>query len=134
MSNATLRTALAALTPTGVARVYDHPPNDVEVADLPAMWPDGFSADHDFQTYSGPLVRVERTADLVVAVKPLGMATNDERQDARITIADALADELDDDDLTGFQITGLSIKSDSVTINGVAYVGLIATVTVREVI
>lgn len=133
MSNATLRTALTALTVTGVARVFQQRPDRLEVADLPAMWPDGFNSTLDFQTYSGALVTAERTAQLVVAVKPMGMSNDEERQDARITIADALETELDDNDLSGFNLMALAINSESVEVNGTAYIGLIANVTVEEV-
>ena len=133
MSNETLRTALTGLTVTGMGRVYDQHPETLEVADLPAMWPDGFGSEHDFQTYSGSMIRVVRTAELRLAVKPLGMSSNDERQDARITIADALETALKADNLTGFNFQTLSIESESVDVNGTAYAGLIASITVQEV-
>lgn len=132
MSYATLMSAAAGLTPAGVARVYEQHPETLEVADLPAMWPEPANGTMSVATYSGGLVWATRTVDIVVAVKPLAMSNQGEREDARATIADALETAIAGG-FSAFEVSQFEIDSEEISVNGVAYVGLRATVTASEV-
>ena len=132
MSYVTLMAAAAALTPVGIARVYEQHPETLEVADLPALWPEPANGTMSVATYSGGLVWATRTVDVVVAIMPIVMGTQGEREDARATMFDALETAIAGG-FSAFEVTGFEIDSEEISVNGVAYVGLRATVTASEV-
>lgn len=133
MSASTFRSALADLVVSGVARRFDQHPNiDAELGDLPAQWPRSVGGDHTTKTYTGLFFAAQRSAELVIAVRPGVMANNEENYTDLLTISDALETALDGNPLDGFHILEYSLSFDSVLVNGTSYVAVVADITVQE--
>ncbi len=89
---------LLAMAPTGVTRVFalgETPPASLNAADLPAMWLQAPSADHDIMTLQSGAHWPHYTAQIVVAVLPTaqGQTLGKAFQDT-LTIADNLVTAL----------------------------------------
>jgi len=90
---------LLAMAPTGVTRVFalgDTPPASLNAADLPAMWLQSPSAEHDIMTLQSGAHFPHYTAQVVVAVLPTaqGQSLGKAFQDT-LTIVDSLQTALD---------------------------------------
>ena len=126
--------ALNGLTVTGVTRAFAFEPNGLSTADLPALWvrlpASGLGIDSSYASAENYTSKT-RAAEIVIAIEAAGQETAAANTTAVLTVIDNLETALDTWDATRPGYVDYSIDSGQVTIGGVPYWAVIATVTTR---
>ena len=126
--------ALNGLTVTGVTRAFAFEPNGLDTADMPALWvrlpSSGLAVDSSYASADNDTSKT-RTAEIVIAVEAAGQGTASANTTSMLTMIDNLETTLDAWDATRPGYVDYSIDSGQVTIGGIPYWALIATVTTR---
>jgi hypothetical protein len=122
-------TALEALTVTGVTRKFTQgQPNSLNTADLPAQWVDLPRGESVPATCAGDMTRT-LTADLLVALEPVGQNTRPTNFDACVTMLDSLHTALDAADLGTDATPSWTSRLVFVTVNTIDYWAVSTEVT-----
>lgn len=115
---------LEALTVTGVTRKFTQgQPNTLNTADLPAQWVDLPRGESVPATCVGDMTRT-LTADLMIALEPVGQNQKPTNFDAVVTMLDSLHTALDAASFGTMSIPGWNSKLVIVTVNTVDYWGV----------
>ncbi len=126
--------ALNSLVVTGVTRRYAYEPNGLSTADMPAQWVrlpgNGLGIDSAYASACNDTSK-ERNAELVIAVEAAGQETPGAATTALVAMADNLEAALDAFDATRPGYVNYAIDAGAVSVGGVAYWALTATVTTR---
>lgn len=124
--------SLAGLSITGVERTYDHPPESVNSADLPASFPRLVAA---VEGGAGGTLTVQTsggwptyTAELVVLVEALELGTNSGNWDNALTMVDSVAIALRSADIAKSLLGWTSTLVNEV-VGEESYWAVVATVT-----
>lgn len=128
-------TAVSGLSVTGIKRQYDHVPNQVTTADLPASFVRLPSGGINYETLSTCSTSGNtRTCDLVVLVEAAGQGNPSPNYDATIAAIDNLESALRTaaEDATIMPFLEFAITSGAVGVGGSNYWGITATVTGSE--
>lgn len=125
---ATFLAALAGLSVTGVTKKFTYPPEALSSADLPAMWPQLPRGDDKPMTFGAAGGWPELIADLCIAVEPVGQSLQHSNFDTTVTALDNLGAALRGADI-GKGTLSWTIKSARITVAGIDYWGVVATVT-----
>lgn len=115
---------LEALTVTGVTRKFmQGQPNTLNTADLPAQWVDLPRGESVPATCAGDMTRT-LTADLMIALEPVGQNQKPTNFDAVVTMLDSLHTALDAVDLGTMAHPEWNSKLVILTVNTVDYWGV----------
>lgn len=121
--------ALEALVVTGVTRRYTSgQPSTLNTADLPAQWVDLPRGTSEPATCAHDMTRT-LTADLIVALEPVGQVTRVNNFAATVTMLDSLHTALDAADLGTDSIPSWSSRMAIVTVNTTDYWAVVTEVT-----
>lgn len=121
-------TALEALTVSGVTRKFTQgQPNSLNTADLPAQWVDLPRGESVPATCAGDMTRT-LTADLLIALEPVGQNQKPTNFDATVTMLDSLHTALDAADLGADTIPSWNSRLAIVTVNTIDYWAVITEV------
>lgn len=131
MTIRTFKDGLNALSIAGVNRRVDEINRDVNVADLPFQYCELPQTGSDFMTFTRLDINPIRTVDLVVIVRPIVMATNEENHDDLIDLADNVVTALAGS-ISNVHIDSYSLALEPRTIGGTDYHAVVATVTGRD--
>jgi len=110
---------VASNPPGGVQRVFDAPPDALNTADLPAMWPQLPSADDAALTFAGgywPTWRVE----VVVALDAVGQSTQAQIFSSAVDMLDTWMTTLETIDAAASRLA-LSMRVSVVEVAGTAF-------------
>lgn len=127
--------AMSGLSVTGVTRSFGYEPNQVATADLPALWvrrpASGLGISSSFASASNATSK-ERTLEVVIAIEAAGQEMVSAATSALVTMIDSLETALDTWDATRPGYVDYTIAEDNgIEAGGVAYWGIVATVTTR---
>jgi hypothetical protein len=123
-------TALEAMTVAGVTRKFAQgQPATLHTADLPAQWVDLPRGNSEVATCAGDMTRT-MTADLVVALEPVGQNTRPVNFDACVTMLDSVHTALDAAALGGMSHPAWNTRLAYVTVNTVDYWSIVTEVTI----
>ena len=124
--------SLAGLSVSGVERQYDHPPERVNSADLPASFPRLVSAS---EGGAGGTITVQAssgwatyTVELVVLVEALELNTNSGNWDSALTMVDSVATALRSADISKSSLAWTSTLVNEL-VGETSYWAVVATVT-----
>lgn len=118
---------LAALTVTGVVRSYDHLPEQIETADLPALYVRLPAGENQTVTLTALGGLRQATCEIVIVVEPVQQNQNEPNFEACIGFLDALESALTTNALTiGIDQWSMRVEVDYV--GDTAYWLLIASV------
>lgn len=121
--------ALEAMTVTGVTREFTSgQPATLNTADLPAQWVDLPRGTSEVATCAGDMTRT-LTADIIVAVEPVGQNTRTVNFDAVVALLDAVHTALDAASLGGMSHPAWTSRLAYVTVNTVDYWAIVTEVT-----
>lgn len=127
--------SLAGLTVTGVARSYDHTPNQLSTADLPALFPRLPEGGLNLETLSTCTDDGNtRTAELVIAIEAANQSTVSDNFSATVTMLDNLESALDTEQQSGgiMPMIEYGILAGNINISDTDYWAVVATVTGTE--
>lgn len=131
-SNVAFVNGLEAMTVTGVTRNHTQgQPSSLNTADLPALWVDMPRADAVPSTSAGGSLDRTLTADLVVAIEPVGQNRRPTNFDAVTSMMDALHTALVTFNQTRTidgQLT-YAMKLAYLTVNSVDYWAVVTTIS-----
>lgn len=125
-SYATFVAALTDLTITGVTRVHDEPPHQLNTADLPAMYPRLPEQENEVISLGGTVGLATRTCELVFLVEPAMQNTNAANFAATVALVDAIETAL-----TGLSVGSIdrwTIRQETATFGDTPYWALVASV------
>lgn len=111
----------------GVARYYNEPPSSLNSADLPAAWPDMFSAGYNDYQFSCNEQNERFSMDYVIACEAVGQSRLPENYQLMIDMSDAVRDSIVGIDVTLFT-RPTRIQPVTRLIAGVAYFCILVTV------
>ena len=116
--------ALEAVSITGVTRQFTQgQPNSLNTADLPAQWVDLPRGESVPATCIGDMTRT-LTADLIVAIEPVGQNQKPTNFDAVVTMLDSIHTALDAATLGTMAHPGWNSKLVILTVNTIDYWGV----------
>ena len=124
--------ALHGITVTGVSRKFDHTPQAVQTADLPAQYlrlPGGGINSETLTTCAGD--GKTRTIELVIIGEPVGQGDVDTNFGAVVTLMDNLETALDALGDT-MPMTTYAIRGEGMQVGDALHWGLVATITGTE--
>lgn len=90
---------LATLSVTGVSRVYDHPPERINTADLPSLYVRLPAGENQSVTLTALRGLRQATCEVIIAVEPVRQNQNEPNFATCIGLLDALEDALADNAL-----------------------------------
>lgn len=118
---------LADLVVTGVVRNYDHPPEQIETADLPALYVRLPAGENGTVTLTALGGLRTATCEMVIAVEPVQQNQNEPNFAATVALLDAVEDALTASALT-IGVDQWSMRMEVDYLGDTAYWLLIASV------
>lgn len=118
---------LATLSVTGVTRVYDHPPAQLNTADLPSLYVRLPTGENQSVTLTALRGLRQATCEVVIAVEPVRQNQNEPNFETCIGLLDALEDAIVANALT-WGVDQWSMRVEVDFVGDTAYWLIVATV------
>ena len=129
---AALASDLTGMNVTGIKRVFPAPPESLNTADLPAMWPMLPEGEQAPLTFGASEYGGSRSLELWVAIQPAAQSTMRRTYEAMTTLLDALDGALRALDMTVPYRLTWAIRGSLLTVAGTDYRGAVVTATAEE--